>query len=59
MNRQNEILLTLCLIGCLLCLFFRVLVNINEIDITNLQKQEEMQRLEYYKTLNKIYGGKR
>lgn len=56
MKKHNEILITICLIGFLICLFFRIIININELDITNLQKQEEWQKLEYYKTLNNIYN---
>lgn len=56
MKNHNEILITICLIGCLICLFLRIIININELDITNLQKQEEWQKLEYYKTLNDIYN---
>ena len=56
MKKINEILLAVVLCGCILCLFFKCLVTLNELDITNLQKQEEWQKLEYYETLNKIYG---
>lgn len=55
MKRYQEILLTIVLCGVILCLFFRCLICLNELDITNIQRQEEWQKLEYYKTLNNIY----
>jgi hypothetical protein len=33
-----------------LCIF------VTELDIRNIEKQTEWQKLEYYKTLNKIYN---
>lgn len=40
-----------------LCLFILLCIFVTELDIKNMEKQEEYQKLEYYKTLNKIYGG--
>ena len=40
-----------------LCLFILLCIFVTELDVKNMEKQEEYQKLEYYKTLNKIYGG--
>ena len=40
-----------------LCLFVLLCIFVTELDIKNIEKEEGYQKLEYYKTLNKIYGG--
>lgn len=41
----------------ILCLFILLMCFITELDIKNIEKEVEWQKLEYYKTLNKIYKG--
>jgi hypothetical protein len=40
----------------ILCLFILLCIFVTELDIRNIEKQTEWQKLEYYKTLNKIYN---
>ena len=40
-----------------LCLLVLLCIFLTELDRKTIEKEEEYQKLEYYKTLNKIYGG--
>lgn len=40
-----------------LCLFVLLCIFVTELDRKTIEKEEEYQKLEYYKTLNKIYRG--
>lgn len=41
-----------------LILFILLIICVTELDKVNIEKEAEYQKLEYYRTLNKIYGGK-
>ena len=40
-----------------LCLLVILCIFLTELDRKTIEKEEEYQKLEYYRTLNKIYGG--
>lgn len=40
-----------------LCLFVLLCIFVTDLDRKTIEKEEEYQKLEYYKTLNKIYRG--
>ena len=41
-----------------LCLLVILCIFLTELDRKTIEKEEEYQKLEYYRTLNKVYGGK-
>lgn len=41
----------------LLILFILLMVCVTELDKVTIEKEAEYQKLEYFRTLNKIYGG--
>ena len=41
----------------LLILFILLIICVTELDKVNIEKEAEYQKLEYFRTLNKIYGG--
>lgn len=41
----------------LLILFILLIICVTELDKVTIEKEAEYQKLEYFKTLNKIYGG--
>ncbi len=42
----------------LLILFILLIICVTELDKASIEKEAEYQKLEYFRTLNKIYGGK-
>lgn len=60
-NLQDKILgIYLLIITTLvsLCLLVILCIFLTELDRKTIEKEEEYQKLEYYRTLNKVYGGK-
>lgn len=41
-----------------LCLLVILCIFLTELDRKTIEKEEEYQKLEYYRTLNRVYGGK-
>lgn len=57
MNRYNEKLLCVALCGVVLLVLIRIIIALTDLSTATIQKQTEYEKLQYFQTLNKIYGG--
>lgn len=57
MKQYNEKLLCVGLCGVVLLVLIRIIIALTNLDTATIQKQTEYEKLKYFQTLNKIYGG--
>lgn len=57
MKQYNEKLLCVSLCGAVLLVLIRIIIALTDLDTATIQKQTEYEKLRYFQTLNKIYGG--
>lgn len=56
MNRYNEKLVFFTLCGLVLLVLFRIIIALTDLDAATFRRQAELEKLQYYQTLNKVYG---
>lgn len=56
MNRYNEKLLFFALCGICFLILFRIIIALTDLDTATFKCQAELEKLQYYQTLNKVYG---
>lgn len=56
MNRYNEKLVFFTLCGLLLLVLFRIIIALTDLDTATFKRQAELEKLQYFQTLNKVYG---
>lgn len=57
MKQYNEKLLCVALCGVVLLVLIRIIIALTDLSTATIQKQTEYEKLQYFQTLNKIYGG--
>lgn len=56
MKQYNEKLVFFTLCGILLLVLFRIIIALTELDAATFKRQAELEKLQYFQTLNKVYG---
>lgn len=56
MNRYNEKLVFFTLCGIVFLVLFRIIIALTDLDAATFKRQAELEKLQYYQTLNKVYG---
>lgn len=56
MNRYNEKIVFFALCALVLLVFFRIIIALTDLDAATFKRQAELEKLQYYQTLNKVYG---
>ena len=56
MKQYNEKLVFFTLCGILLLVLFRIIIALTDLDAATFKRQAELEKLQYFQTLNKVYG---
>lgn len=56
MKQYNEKLVFFTLCGIMLLVLFRIIIALTELDTATFKRQAELEKLQYFQTLNKVYG---
>lgn len=56
MKQYNEKLVFFALCGIVLLVLFRIIITLTDLDAATFRRQAELEKLQYYQTLNKVYG---
>jgi hypothetical protein len=56
LNRYNEKLVFFALCALVLLVLFRIIIALTDLDAATFKRQAEFEKLQYYQTLNKVYG---
>ena len=56
MNRYNEKLVFFALCGIVFLVLFRIIISLTDLDAATFRRQAELEKLQYYQTLNKVYS---